>query len=251
MKSVNLFNQRIGTIKLNNNNELMKIVEYINNHNVVVEFQDKYKARVHTSWSMFEKGTVKNPYNSTVFGVGIIGNKYKSRIKGEITKEYRAWQNMLQRCFRSKTFAYKDVICCDEWLLYENFYEWIHNQKNFDKWYNGDRWALDKDILIKGNKIYSPNTCCLVPQNVNALFIRKESSRGDLPIGVSKLKKYYAVDCHGEYIGLRNTLEESFLLYKEHKENLIKQIAKEEYNKGNITKECYEAMLNYVVEIDD
>lgn len=251
MGSVNLANERVGIVKINNKGETMRLVKYNSNKDVVAEFQDEHKGKVHTSWDMFEKGCVKNPYRPSVFGVGIIGNKYKSRIKGKITPEYRAWQNMLQRCFCNEAMAYKDVTCCNEWLYYENFYEWLHSQENFDKWYNGKRWAVDKDILIKGNKIYSPESCCLVPQSVNALFVRKESQRGDLPIGVSRLKKYYAADCHGDYIGLGNTPEEAFLIYKPFKENLIKQVAQEEYAKGNITKRCYDAMMSYEVEITD
>lgn len=255
MKDINLSSERMGIIKLNNKNELMKIIQYTNTHDVIVEFQDEYKGRVHTSWNMFEKGEVKNPYRPTVFGIGIIGSKYKSKINNKYTIEYRTWQNMLQRCYDSKYKekhpAYKNVFCCNEWLLYENFYEWLHSQDNFDKWILLCRGALDKDIIVKNNIVYSPNTCSLVSQKVNSLFIKRKEYRGDYPIGVSKLEKYYAVDCHGKYIGLRNTPEEAFDLYKEYKEKIIKQVAQEEYDKGNITKKCYEAMMKYEVEITD
>lgn len=255
MGDINLATERVGTTKLNNKNEIMTVVEYINTHNIVVEFQDEYKGRVHTSWAMFESGAVKNPYRPTVFGAGIIGDKYKSKIKNRLTIEYRTWQNMLQRCF-SKNYknshpAYQDVTCCNEWLLFENFYDWLHSQENFDKWASTSRGALDKDILIKGNRVYTPNACCLVPQRINALFIKRKEYRGDCPIGVSKLKKYYVADCHGDYIGLCNSQEKAFQIYKDYKEKMIKQTAQEEYDEGNITKECYNAMMNYEVEIDD
>ena len=255
MGDINLSQDRIGTTKVNNKNEVMMVVEYVNTHDITVEFQDEYKARVHTSWGMFERGVVKNPYRPMVFGAGIIGNKYKSRIRNKLTIEYRTWQNMLQRCFSQKYKnshpAYQDVTCCNEWLLFENFYEWMHSQENFDKWASIGGGAIDKDILIKGNRIYSPDACCLVPQQINSLFIKRKDYRGDCPIGVSKLKKYYVVDCHGDYVGLHSTLEDAFLAYKEYKEKIIKQIAQREYDKGNITKECYEAMLKYEVEITD
>ena len=58
-------------------------------------------------------------------------------------------------------------------------------------------------------------------------------------------------DNHIVHLGVRNSPEEAFLLYKKEKENYIKQIANEQYNIGNITKRCYDAMINYEVEITD
>lgn len=251
MKDINLHDERINCIKKNSKGELMKCIEYNTNKDIIVEFQDEYKGKSHTSWSMFCSGNVKNPYNPTVFGKGMIGDKYKSRIDGKYTNEYRCWQNMLQRCYKSNDLAYKDVTCCKEWLLYENFYEWLHSQENFDKWYNSVRWALDKDILIKNNKVYSPEACCLVPQNINCLFVKKYNNRGNLPIGVSKQDKYFAACCNGKHIGIFKTPEMAFNAYKNNKEESIKKMAQEEYDKGNITKKCYETMMNYEVEITD
>ena len=168
---------------------------------------------------------------------------------------------MLQRCYdniyRRTRPTYQDVTCCNEWLLYENFYEWLHLQENFGKWLNGEKWELDKDILVKGNKIYSPETCCLVPHNVNCLFLKSDASRGNLPIGVHKNRNAYECSCRDPltdkdgYIGQSHTIEEAFQIYKNYKENLIKQIAQIEYDKKNITKECYDAMMRYEVEITD
>ena len=141
-------------------------------------------------------------------------------------------------------------------MCFENFYEWLHSQENFDKW-NDDKWTIDKDILIKGNKVYSPETCCLVPNNVNALFIKKSNYRGDLPIGVKQSHKSFIarcsnpITCNREYLGSYSTPSYAFLAYKKYKEELIKQIAEIEYSNSNITKKCYNAMMNYQVEITD
>lgn len=256
---INQKEERLGIIKENKRGELMKIIKYNSNSDILVEFQDEHKAQVKTNYASFEKKSVKNPYYPSVFGVGKPGNKYPCKIKNEYTKEYRAWQNMLGRCFKKSYDTYDDVTCCDEWLLYDNFYEWLHSQENFDKWLNGDKWCLDKDILIKGNKIYSPDTCCLVSFDVNVLFVKRNKMRGDLPIGVHydyTSSKIYAASCHlnngkTKKIGRYNTPKEAFYAYKEFKENLIKKIAKEEYRQGNISKLCYEAMMNYEVEITD
>ena len=257
---------RFGIEKYNNKKYLMKCIEYINYSNVLIEFQDEYHATVHTSWKNFENGTVRNPYEPSIFNVGIIGNKYPSMIDNKITKEYNTWHAMLTRCysekFKEQNPAYKNVTCCKEWLLYENFYTWLHSQENFDEWYNNDKWALDKDIIVKGNKMYSPENCCLIPIYINSLFTKNNSIRGNLPIGVSKDEKrcgYSAMTIYGRENNKAKTTgycyptpEDAFYLgYKPSKENYIKQIAQEEYDKKNIIKRCYDAMMNYQVEITD
>lgn len=249
--------------KLNNQGSPMKIVVYNDRTDIVVEFQDKYKARVHTNYGNFQRGIVKNPYLPTVFEVGIIGTKYLVSVNCIHTKEYTVWKSLLKRCYDSKTKerqpAYRDVSICEEWLFFENFCDWLHSQSNFDKWLNGDKWALDKDIIYKGNKIYSPETCCLVPYNVNSLFVKCDATRGELPIGVSFDSKngLYMARCQNPFerklktIGRYSTVEEAFYAYKNYKESIIKKIANIEYKKGNITEKCCKAMLAYKIEITD
>jgi hypothetical protein len=239
----------------------MTIVEYNNTHSIIVEFQDKYRARVHTSYHHFKDGAVKNPYCPNLYNVGMVGDKYQTSANGIHTKEYQIWTNIIVRCYsekyKNKRPTYKDATCCNEWLLYENFYEWLHSQENFENWYEGERWAIDKDILIKGNKIYSPETCCLVPNNINSLFVKRNARRGKYPIGVAYKKRDNIFTAHIEingnthYIGSFDSSEQAFLSYKKRKEDYIKQVAQEEYDKGNITKQCYDAMMKYEVEITD
>lgn len=253
--------ERLGEYNLNNQGCTMKIIAYYGSRNVLVEFQDEYKTRVNVEYKSFILGEVKNPYYPSICGVGVIGNKYPISINGKATKEYNAWRHMLQRCFykkiKEKNQAYKDVTCCDEWLLFENFYEWLHCQENFHKWLNGDKWAIDKDILVKRNKIYSPNTCCLVPMNVNSLFIKGNTSKGKFPVGVQASGKKFIAQCKNPFtgktikLGTYNSLFEAFRAYKLYKENIIKQIAKIEFENGNITNKTYDAMINYEVEITD
>lgn len=252
---------RIGEEKYNNQGCLMEIIGYNNSDDITIEFKDEYKFKTNTQYSHFIKGQVKNPYHKSVFDIGIIGYKYPVSLNNKTTKEYNAWSGVLRRCFdnkiQDKRCTYKNVTCCDEWLLYENFYEWLHSQENFDKWYDGNRWAVDKDILIKGNKIYSPSTCCLVPININSLFIKSNANRGDLPIGVLKKHNLFVARCNSpftnkrEHLGIYNTPEEAFKAYKKRKEEIIEEVAEIEYAKGNITKKCYDAMIKYEVEITD
>jgi hypothetical protein len=254
---------RTGEKNINNQGCPMKIVEYNNNNNIVVEFQDEYKARVDTQYCNFNKGSVKNPYYPVVYDVGIVGNKYKTVDENSKSiKEYTIWYHILQRCFDEtyirKHPAYRGVDVCKEWLYFPNFYEWLHNQSNFNKWYNGKRWAVDKDILNKGNKTYSPENCCIIPQNVNCLFLKREAERGIYPIGVYCTEDGFGARCRNPFLdktvdlGHYSTPENAFYFgYKPYKEDIIKQVAQTEYKAGNITEECYQAMMNYEVEIDD
>ena len=103
--------------------------------------------------------------------------------------------------------------------------------------------------------------------NVNNLFTTRKLHRGAYPIGVSyseRLKKYLvycmnpfheksekASKKHATYVGVYNTENEAFNAYKKYKENIINRVAQEEFNQGNITRECYLAMLKYKIDIND
>ena len=252
---------RIGEERLNNQGCLMKVVQYNANKDIIIEFQDEYKARVHTQYGLFLRGKVRNPYYPDLFGIGMTGNKNPIKSEVKIIKEYSSWRCMIERCFsnkfKEKHPTYLNATCCKEWLLYVIFYVWLHSQPNFDKWLNGSQWNIDKDILIKGNKIYSPETCCLVPDNVNKLFTKCDKVRGKYPIGVHRVRDKFAAYCQNPlinkrvHLGYHATSIKGFQAYKKYKEKLIKQVAQIEYQNGNITKKCYNAMLKYEVEITD
>lgn len=241
----------------------MEIVEDNGSSDIVVKFKDNYKTKVHTQYCNFKSGSVKNPYYSSVYSVGMVGTKYPRSINCKNIREYDIWNNILERSYslkyKKRQPSYKEVTCCEEWLNYENFYDWLHSQPNFDKWYNNKRWAIDKDILVKRSKHYSPKTCCLVPQNVNCLFLKREAERGKYPIGVRYRDSYgFLASCHNpftnksEKLGSYSTPENAFYFgYKPYKEGVIRQVAQIEFDADNITEECYRAMMNYEVEIDD
>ena len=253
----------LGMENYNNQGFLMKIVDYINANKIIVEFAEPYKHIVKSRVDRFLKGDIQNHNAPSLYGVGIVGYKYPTHASDgkKHLKEYLTWRNMLGRCYdetrRYKNPAYYDVSVCDEWLYYPNFYEWIHNQENYDTLMSINDMAIDKDILIKGNREYRPDRCCLVPTNVNNILLKSDAIRGDLPIGVYYLKrnKKYAAQCGGKvnrtYLGLYSTPEEAFEVYKEFKEKQIKKLAEEEYQKHTIIKACYEALMNYKVEITD
>lgn len=185
------------------------------------------------------------------FGVGIDDvDAFMSNEKSHIL-----WCHVLDRCYNPKSLrkarAYQDVTVCDEWLRFSNFLSWFESNK---KWYYSG-WHIDKDILVKGNKEYSPDKCCFVPQEINSLFVKMEKRRGEYPLGVSYIrskKKFVATVAicgKNKTIGHFNTPEEAFNAYKEAKEARIKELA--DKWKDQLDPRVYEAMYNYKVEITD
>lgn len=257
-KNKNVLNNRIGETNDNENGEKMTIIEYNNATDIIIKFENGCK--VHTSYRCFKNREVKNPFFKSVFGVGYKGTgKYKTAINGKNTIQYRNWCNMLQRCydqsFQQKCPTYKNCMVCDEWLNYQVFAQW-YDDNYYDV--NNETMALDKDILNKGNKIYSPENCIIVPQNINTLFIKNDANRGDLPIGVyytdTKVNKY-GTKCGNilikkrKSLGVYPTIKQAFDKYKEYKENHIKEVA--DFYKDKIPQKLYDAMYNYIVEITD
>lgn len=198
----------------------------------------------------------RNKMTPTVYGIGYLGiGNYKSglRIDGQAwnTLQYRCWHSMLKRCYGTKDKVnkwYKNIKVCDEWLNFQNFAKWYdENYYNV----NNEIMNLDKDILFKGNKIYSPTTCIFVPQSMNKIFTKRENQRGCFPIGVAldiRVNKYQ-VHMGSKTIAVKDTIEDAFQCYKDAKERYIKQIA-EQY-KDKIPNKLYNALLNYKVEITD
>ncbi len=170
------------------------------------------------------------------------------------SESYLKWHDMLVRCYNAKFHErqpqYKGCTVCEEWLNYSNFKVWYDQNK-----IKGMSLDLDKDILFKGNKIYSPETCCFVPHAINTLFLNKKADRGDFPIGVSyekdkrKFRAYMSFMGKQIKIGTFNTAESAFARYKKYKEDFIQDIA-EQY-KDILPYKIYEAMMNWKIEIDD
>lgn len=256
---------RLGEVRLNTFGTPMKIIEYKNSKNVVVEFQDENKFKKRCRYETFKKGNIRNPYDKESYNVGYFGEgEYKAKINGKMTKVYDVWSKMLQRCYDpyyiNKYLTYIDCYVCDEWLCFQNFAKWYYN--NIYEC-NDERMELDKDILMKGNKIYSPETCVFVPQKINYLFIKSNASRGKYPIGINYHKKtkklrvycnyYDEIDKknkpkHLGYFSLNRPFQ-AFTVYKNFKENYIKQVA-DEY-KELIPEKLYVAMYKWEVEIND
>ena len=251
---------RLGEQSINNFGSIIKIVYYNNANDINVYFPEYNWTFYGCRYDYFKNGTIRCPYEPRFRKVGYIG-------EGEYTFEIgdkcsNTWNHMLQRCYdkkyQSKKPTYIGCTVCEEW----------HNFQNFAKWYeenyyevDSETMHLDKDILYKGNKIYSPSTCIFVPNRINTLFTKSNLTRGKYPIGVNidnKTHKFRARCSIFDNInkkvirvtlGSYNNEIEAFQCYKRFKENYIKEVA-EEY-KNLIPTKLYEAMYKYEVEITD
>ena len=257
MKYLNDVNYKdcVGKICKSKSSGDFKVLKYNGNKDVEIQFlKTGYETTVELT--NIKKGEVKDPYSQSVYGVGILGTKYPPSINGIRTKEYTLWCSMLQRChsdvLKKRCPTYEGCEVSDKFLYYEYFYEWCHGQIGF---YN-EGWHLDKDLLIKGGKVYSESTCVFLPPEINSLLIKCTATRGKHLIGVSWNKKANAFESRvskstgkREYLGSFNTELEAFNSYKQAKESFVKEQANKWRDK--IDDRAYNALMNYEIEITD
>ena len=245
----------VGVVCKSKSSGDFKILKYNGSKNVEIQFsQTGYKTVVRLT--TIKSGNVKDPYSPSVRGVGILGTKYPSKINGVKTKEYVLWSNMLERCYngvyKKQRPTYGSCEVSENFKSYEYFYEWCNNQVGFSV----DGFELDKDLLIKGNKVYSETTCVFLPREINLLLVKSTASRGEHLIGVSWDKRDMAFVARvrknkgkQECLGSFKTELEAFNAYKTAKESFVKEQA--EKFKSQIDERAYNALMNYEVGIDD
>lgn len=246
----------------NTHGDSFRILEYVKTDEVYIEFLSTGFKRM-ASLGNIKKGNVADLAKPSVYNVGYLGlGKYTSKVNGVQEPCYKIWQTILQRCYNPKCSSYKNygekgVTICEEWKNYQNFAKWWED--HYKNWMQD--WVIDKDILVKNNLTYSPETCCLVPIKINNIFTKRCSKRGDLPIGVSiktQTKKgvvYKSIisqlnkDGNKIHLGCFSNIQDAFLAYKFAKESYIKEISLE--YKELLEQRVYIALLDYIVEITD
>ena len=249
-----------GMVYDTNCNGKLEIIHFQNATNVRVRFiETQYETMTYLTQIL--KGSVRDWSLSRVYGVGVVD---KGLIKGKgnhtYNYYYNVWSSMLQRCYDEKLHlsrpTYTGCSVSEDFKCFSKFSEWAEQQVGSDSVDdNGTNFHLDKDILSKGNKIYSTETCCFVPHDINTQFTMSKSKRGELPVGVSRRKgsgMYRAqIKSNGvvKALGDHPTIDQAFQAYKQAKEAYIKEVANKW--RGRIDERVYEALMNYEVEITD
>lgn len=192
---------------------------------------------------------------SLICGVGINDRTYPTRENGILLKEYALWSAMIRRCYAEKALAlkptYADCIVSENFKSYSYFYEWCQDQIGFGI----DGWDLDKDILKKGNKVYSEDMCVFLPSCLNTINLSVKAKRGKYPLGITykKDKGIYVATMQADgkkvHCGSSVDMLKAFDIYKKAKEKHIK-IKANQY-RGYIDHRAYDALMEYKVEITD
>ncbi len=224
----------------------IEVTSYADKSNVTVRFDNTGVLAVASTFEI-RSGTVVDLTIPSVYGVGYLGLNH---VRGSHNnKMYSIWQGMLERCyctvFQAKHPTYIGCTVDKRWLNFSNFTE------DMAEMTKESGWELDKDILLKGNRVYSKDTCVFVPKEIN-LLIYLRSGR-DLPSGVYRHKGRFTASCSIEkkskHLGVFDNIESAFAAYKHSKEAEIQRVAK--YWQDKISEKAYNALMNYSIDIND
>ena len=237
----------VGKTFINNKGLEFVIIDYINSRDVTVKFDD-HVVIYNVSYGNIKRGKVNNPYFKNLYGFGYCGiGIHKTSINSKPTKKYSMWKSMLDRCYDDKVQKNRPTyIGCnvsESWNCYQVFGDWY--EENYNPEYM-QGWHLDKDILVKGKRVYSPETCCFVPNEINILFKTKFEQSKNFKSGIRLTPTLkYNLRCNTQHIGNFNTYEEAKLKCVIFRKQHIKKIA--DKWKHLITSIVYNAMINFEI----
>lgn len=244
----------VGQVYITRHHGKCEIIKYVTAREVTVRFLDTNSTKT-TKLCHIKIGAVRDDFSKTTHGVGYIGKGFTLEDKTKDNKAKKLWRGMLYRAYSEKYHitrpTYEECSCSDNFKNLSYFKEWCSNQIGFGE----DGFVLDKDVLIKGNKMYSENTCVFLPSEINTLFTLNNAKRGELPIGVQRTKRGKIVarisskNGQNGMLGYYENIEDAFRAYKTEKEVRIKLLANKW--KDKIDPRAYDALINYEVEIDD
>jgi hypothetical protein len=223
-----------------------EIIKYNTSRDITIRFDCGYEKSV--QGVSIHRGTIEYPLHKTCMGIGYVGfGKHPPTIKNIRTNKYQTWYNMFVRCYQqgidSENSPYKGVYVDDSWHNFQVFSDW------FDENYI-DGFCLDKDLTIRWNKKYCPEACSFVPNAINVLMTDHRADRGEYPIGVSRRGNKFCARCFDgqgrrTWLGLYETPEIAFEVYKEYKESIMKNMANE--YKHCISSEVYNNLTRWDV----
>jgi hypothetical protein len=230
-----------------------EVIELLDDAKCRVKFLDSFGYEKVVLRNDAKRG-IRNPFRRSVAGIGYIGDGWYSPANSR--QVFTIWSNMIVRCYDEeslkKNITYVGCSVDGRWHCFQDFASWCEAQPEF---VNNKDWCLDKDIIERGNKIYSPDKCSFVPRDINNLFTLRGNERGEYPLGVHKERKYgrfiAQVNKGGKRVclGRFDTPEEAFVVYKAAKEEVIKNLAVT--YKDSINKAVYESLINWNIEVTD
>ena len=202
-------------------------------------------------------GIIKDRLLPTIYGVGFYGDGSFTNTLDKTTtaKALETWHTMFKRCYSEFVHTnhqpYTDCFVSEYWCNFQNFAKFYVEDP-----YRLAGWELDKDLLVKSNKEYGPNTCVFLPRDINGYLKTNAKRRGKYPIGVrlhssGNLFEALCRDNSGQQINLGkfSSGEAAFEAYKTFKQNVLKE--KANFWKNKIHPLAYNALMEYEVHIED
>lgn len=240
----------VGQVRNTNEGGSFTVIEFHSATNVIIRHNDEHGHIAKVSSDQVRNGNIRNPFYPTLYGVAYMGvGKHKAKIKGKNVQHYSVWTGAVCRCYcpvrLAKRPSYNGCTLSKEFLCYQNFAEWYTTHESYSLGYE-----LDKDLLVKGNKIYSAETCTMLPRELNLAIKDKVCKNSDLPIGVLRNKNggYTAglkIRLKDNHLRTFKTSEEASAAYVVAKEAYVKELALE--YKDQIEPRAFEALMNWTV----
>ena len=239
-----------GQVRNTNEGGSFTVIEFHSSTNVIIKHNDEFGHIAKVSSDQIRKGSIRNPFHPTLYGVAYMGvGEHRAKINGKIVPHYSIWSGLLTRCYcpirLKERPSYIGCRLSKDFLCYQNFAEWYTSHESY-----GLGYEIDKDLLVKGNKIYSADTCTLLPRELN-IAIRVDRGKGSkLPVGVleNKVGGYTAslkISGKDNHLGTFKTVEEASIAYVKAKEAYVKEVSLKW--KGQIDTRAFEALMNWTV----
>jgi len=197
--------KRIGEVfNMNSGVDVVIVAGGSSRNKCIVRFLDDSGYETETDMSTLRKGNMRSPLFRGVCGLGYIGvGRHKTHIDTKQTRSHRAWMSMMCRCYAKSTLeiqkSYREVEVCEEWHNFQNFSEWF--EANYV-----EGWHLDKDLFSTNIKIYSPSTCCYIPNWLNSFIATKRPQNTTGSTGVSIEKNTMKFLAYANFNGKRKTI---------------------------------------------
>lgn len=245
------FRNRTGEIHTTNEGYEVEIISWEGVNVCSIRFLYNGFIMYNKQYGDIKRGRIKNPFHPSVHGIGYIGEGcYCLNDKGRRTQAGSVWNSVLQRCYsnsyQERHPAYKTCLVDPEWHNFQNFAKWYYENYKQD-------YQLDKDILIKGNKIYSPENCCFVPREINMFFIKLGENNAALPKYIKKEGNKYVVSISvgGKkiYLGSHISINEAVIASQKGKSIRAKELA-EKY-KDMVDSRVYEKLINFKIRYNE
>ena len=229
----------------------LTVLQYVKAVKVLIRHNDEHGHEMWTQADRIRKGAVRNPFSKHENGYSFTGYGYCHTIDSKLRAIiYSLWRGMVQRTLsntyskKRKRNVYEQSTLCEEWYNFQVFCKFVYENKYYNVGYQ-----LDKDLLVRGNKHYSPETCCFLPLELNGVICSDFENSNGLPLGVNTKYDYYeaAISYRGKRkrIGKYKTPEEASAAYVEAKEAYVKELALEW--KDKIEPRAFEALMNWTV----